>query len=174
MIYKYIQIFYKFYLKKYVFLHRFCTNKFLKEKVSRVCVHLFCRESSKINIKKMMHSGVNNGILGSPYFSAGPCRIVNLSSQPLYATWTCRILNLSPQPLYATRSCRIFNLSPQPFCRAIQSNRPFFYLNHLFYPKWSKVEDTPGPRHQGRSCSRLPQGLDNAGDGVSSAFLKGK
>jgi hypothetical protein len=37
-------------------------NKFLKEKVSRVCVHLFCRESSKINNKKMMHSGVNNGI----------------------------------------------------------------------------------------------------------------
>ena len=34
--------------------------------------------------------------------------------------------------------------------------------------------DTPGPRHQGRSCSRLPQGLDNAGDGVSSAFLEGK
>ncbi|PLX52527.1 MAG: hypothetical protein C0611_07920 [Desulfobacteraceae bacterium] len=29
-------------------------------------------------------------------------------------------------------------------------------------------------RHQGRSCSRLPQGFDNARDAVSSAFLKGK
>ena len=43
-----------------------------------------------------------------------------------------------------------------------------------FYPNVEKVEDTAGPRHQGRSCSRLPQGLDNAGDAVSSAFLKGK
>ena len=34
--------------------------------------------------------------------------------------------------------------------------------------------DTAGPRHQGHSCSRLPQGFDNAGDVVSSAFLKGK
>jgi hypothetical protein len=42
------------------------------------------------------------------------------------------------------------------------------------YPNVAKVEDTAGPRHQGRSCSRLPQGLDNAGDAVSSAFLKGK
>jgi hypothetical protein len=67
-------------------LHSFCINKFLKEKVSRVCVHLFYRESSKIIIKKMMHSGVNNGISGSPFFSAGLCRIVNLSSQPLYAS----------------------------------------------------------------------------------------
>ena len=40
--------------------------------------------------------------------------------------------------------------------------------------KVAKVEDTAGPRHQGRSCSRLPQGLDNEGDAVSSAFLKGK
>ena len=38
----------------------------------------------------------------------------------------------------------------------------------------AKVEDAPGPRHQGRSCSHLPQGLDNAGDGVSSAFPSGK
>jgi len=38
----------------------------------------------------------------------------------------------------------------------------------------AKVEDTAGPRHQGCSCSRLPQGLDNEGDAVSSAFLKGK
>jgi len=42
------------------------------------------------------------------------------------------------------------------------------------YPNVAKVEDSAGPRHQGRSCSRLPQGLDNAGDAVSSAFLKGK
>ena len=41
------------------------------KKVSRVCVHLFCRESSKINNKKMMHSGVNNGIAGSQYFGSG-------------------------------------------------------------------------------------------------------
>jgi len=31
------------------------------------------------------------------------------------------------------------------------------------YPNVSKVEDTAGPRHQGSSCSRLPQGLDNVG-----------
>jgi len=44
----------------------------------------------------------------------------------------------------------------------------------MLFSNVAKVEDTAGPRHQGRSCSRLPQGLDNAGDGVSSAFLKGK
>jgi len=38
----------------------------------------------------------------------------------------------------------------------------------------AKVEDAPDPRHQGRSCSYLPQGPDNTGDGVSSAFLSGK
>ena len=41
-------------------------------------------------------------------------------------------------------------------------------------PNVAKVEDTAGPRHQGRSCSRLPQGFDNARDAASSAFLKGK
>ncbi len=51
-------------------------------------------------------------------------------------------------------------------------------------PNVAKAEDTAGPpdngssfhyeRHQGRSCSRLPQGFDNARDAVSSAFLKGK
>jgi hypothetical protein len=41
-------------------------------------------------------------------------------------------------------------------------------------PDVAKVEDTAGPRHQGHSCSRLPQGLDNAGDAMLSAFLKGK
>jgi len=41
-------------------------------------------------------------------------------------------------------------------------------------PNVAKVEDTAGPRHQGRSCSRLPQGFDNARDLVSSAFLKCK
>jgi hypothetical protein len=49
-----------------------------------------------------------------------------------------------------------------------------FSLHIIFYPKWAKVEDTSGQRHQGRSCSRLPQGFDNEGDGASSAFLKGK
>jgi len=44
----------------------------------------------------------------------------------------------------------------------------------IINPNVAKVEDTAGPRHQGRSCNRLPQGLDNAGDAVSSAFLKGK
>jgi len=44
----------------------------------------------------------------------------------------------------------------------------------MLFSNVAKVEDTAGPRHQGRSCSRLPQGLDNAGDGVSSAFPKGK
>jgi len=34
--------------------------------------------------------------------------------------------------------------------------------------------DAPDPRHQGRSRSRLLRALDNKGDGVSSAFLKGK
>jgi len=43
-------------------------------------LHLFYQESSKINIKKMMHSGVNNGILGSYYIRKGICRMVNLSS----------------------------------------------------------------------------------------------
>jgi len=38
-------------------------------------------------------------------------------------------------------------------------------------PSVAKVEDIAGPRHQGRSCNRLPQGLDNAGNAVSSAFL---
>jgi len=42
------------------------------------------------------------------------------------------------------------------------------------YPIAAKVEDAAGPRHQGCSCSRLPQSLDNAGDAVSSAFPKGK
>ena len=41
-------------------------------------------------------------------------------------------------------------------------------------PDVAKVEDTSGPRHQGHGCSRLPQGLENLGDAVSSAFLKGK
>jgi len=40
----------------------------------------------------------------------------------------------------------------------------------IINPNVAKVEDTAGPRHQGRSCNRL----DNAGDAVSSAFLKGK
>jgi hypothetical protein len=48
------------------------------------------------------------------------------------------------------------------------------FLKHVVNPNVAKVEDTAGPRHQGRSCSRLPQGLDNTGDAVSSAFLKGK
>ena len=47
-------------------------------------------------------------------------------------------------------------------------------ITHSLYPNVAKVEDAAGPRHQGRSCSRLPQGLDNAGDAESSAFLKGK
>jgi len=50
----------------------------------------------------------------------------------------------------------------------------FFDLARLINPIAAKVEDTADPRHQGRSCSRLPQGLDNAGDVMSSAFLKGK
>jgi hypothetical protein len=41
-------------------------------------------------------------------------------------------------------------------------------------PNVAKVEDTAGPRLQGRNCSRLPQRLDNAGDTMSSAFPKGK
>jgi len=51
-------------------------------------------------------------------------------------------------------------------------------------PIVAKVEDAAGPpaagstlrsdKHQGCSCSRLPQSLDNAGDAVSSAFPKGK
>jgi len=41
-------------------------------------------------------------------------------------------------------------------------------------PNVAKVEDAAGPRHQGRSCRRIPQGLDNTGDAVSSAFLQGK
>jgi hypothetical protein len=49
-----------------------------------------------------------------------------------------------------------------------------FKIVYSLYPNVAKVEDTAGPRHQGRSCSRLPQGLDNEGDAVSSAFLKGK
>jgi hypothetical protein len=41
-------------------------------------------------------------------------------------------------------------------------------------PIVAKVEDAAGPRHQGCSCSRLPQSLDNAGDAVSSDFPEGK
>jgi len=49
-------------------------------------------------------------------------------------------------------------------------------------PNVSKVENAEGPRHQGRSPAtqsginlrRLPQGLDNEGIAVLSAFLKGK
>jgi hypothetical protein len=41
-------------------------------------------------------------------------------------------------------------------------------------PIIAKVEDAAGPKHQGCSCSRLPQSLDNAGDAVSSAFPEGK
>jgi hypothetical protein len=48
------------------------------------------------------------------------------------------------------------------------------YAENCLSTNGAKVEDTAGPRHKGRSCSRLPQGLDNAGDAVSSAFLKGK
>jgi len=47
-------------------------------------------------------------------------------------------------------------------------------ISQQLYPNIAKVEDTAGLRHQGRSCSRLPQGLDNTGNAVSSAFLKGK
>ena len=50
--------------------------------------------------------------------------------------------------------------------------KQFMFAN--IKPDVAKVEDTAGPRHQGHSCSRLPQGLDNAGDVVSTAFLKGK
>jgi len=42
------------------------------------------------------------------------------------------------------------------------------------YPNVAKVEDAPYTRHQGRSRSNLLQVLDNAADGVSSTFLKGK
>jgi hypothetical protein len=42
------------------------------------------------------------------------------------------------------------------------------------YPVVAKVEDAAGSRHQGCSCSRLPQSLDNEGDAVSSAFPEGK
>ena len=37
-----------------------------------------------------------------------------------------------------------------------------------------RFDDPAGLRHQGFSCSRLPQRLDNEGFAVSSAFLKGK
>jgi hypothetical protein len=47
------------------------------------------------------------------------------------------------------------------------------YLRFL-YPNVGKVEDTPYTRGQGRSRSNLLQVLDNAVDGVLSAFLKGK
>ena len=47
------------------------------------------------------------------------------------------------------------------------------YLRFL-YPNVGKVEDTPYTRRQGRSRSNLLQVLDNAVDGVLSAFLKGK
>ncbi|RZB31453.1 MAG: hypothetical protein AEth_00691 [Candidatus Argoarchaeum ethanivorans] len=66
------------------------------------------------------------------------------------------------------------------------SPRPLLY--HLtillyVYPNVAKVEDTTGPpmtgfplrsnkASRGYSCSRLPQGLDNEGDAVSSAFRK--
>ena len=43
-----------------------------------------------------------------------------------------------------------------------------------FYLNLAKVEDAPGPRLQGWSRNKLLQTLDNAGDGVSSAFPKGK
>ena len=49
-----------------------------------------------------------------------------------------------------------------------------FVIKIKCYPNVAKVEDTAGPRHRGHNCSRLPQGLDNEGDVVSSAFLKGK
>ena len=38
----------------------------------------------------------------------------------------------------------------------------------------AKVEDAPDPRHQGCSCSFLPQNPDNTGDGVLSAFPPGE
>jgi hypothetical protein len=42
------------------------------------------------------------------------------------------------------------------------------------HPDVAKVEGAADPRRRGRSCSELPQALDNAGDAVSSAFPKGK
>jgi hypothetical protein len=57
-----------------------------------------------------------------------------------------------------------------PACGCVGNHKIFRLLN----PNVTKVEDTAGPRHQGRCCSRLQQGLDNTGDAVSSAFLKGK
>jgi len=42
------------------------------------------------------------------------------------------------------------------------------------YPNVAKVEGAADPRHQGFSCSKLPQALDNAGDVVPSAFPQGK
>ncbi len=49
------------------------------------------------------------------------------------------------------------------------------FMNYSYcHANWAKVEDAPDPRHQGRSRSRLLRAFDNAGDGVSSAFPKGK
>jgi len=44
----------------------------------------------------------------------------------------------------------------------------------MLNPNVAKVEDAPAPRRKGWSCSILPRTLDNAGDGVSSAFPSGQ
>jgi hypothetical protein len=51
---------------------------------------------------------------------------------------------------------------------------PIWELLRRLNPNVAKVEGAADLRRQGRSCSELPQALDNAGDAVSSAFPKGK
>jgi hypothetical protein len=57
-------------------------------------------------------------------------------------------------------------------------NNAYFFIFFLamiwLHPNAAKFEGAADPRRQGRSCSELPQALDNAGDAASSAFPKGK
>lgn len=63
-----------------------------------------------------MHLGVNNGITGSQCFWVGPCRIVNLFTQPQHRRYG-----------FVTESTFPHNL----LTGAIQMNRPFFIVQFL-------------------------------------------
>jgi len=54
-----------------MFLHGFCFNKFSNKKRFLGCACIFSAESLQNYQKKMMHSGVNNGISGNRIFRSG-------------------------------------------------------------------------------------------------------
>ncbi len=69
-----------------------------------------------------------------------------------------RLLLSEKSCIYCNKSCI--------YCNKMLVIVKLFNVN----PNVAKVESAADPRRQGCSCSNLPQGLDNAGDAVPSAF----